>query len=327
MRYIVTGGLGFLGQYIVNEILANDREADILVVSRSKKKNLILNVLNDRRVKFHSCDLASENEFSFLKNYDYAIHNAAIVSFSSRNKEEMYKLNVGGTKKIIQACIKYKIKRLVYVSSISAVGVTWVKGKYSDETFFQDPNDKRVNDYSKSKALAEEILHKTAKGLDYVVGCPSIILGQGDLKLQRALKILRFMPIIPATDAMFSFVDVRDVARAFYFLLKNGKSKNRYLITLEPIPLIDFVRKVSKAIKKNKLVLKIPNFTQNLLIPPIKLYQQIFTKNPLVTVGHVYSGFVDKEFDNTKLKKSGFRYKYSLEQTIKWMVKNEKPGR
>ena len=99
-RYLVTGGLGFLGQYIVRELLDHDQEGTVRIVSRSRKKTL-LGVEDDPRVEFIPSDLTTEKDFSYLEDVDHVIHNAALVSIMG-SEEELYRVNVEGTRNIVR---------------------------------------------------------------------------------------------------------------------------------------------------------------------------------------------------------------------------------
>lgn len=315
----MTGGLGFLGQYIVHYILENEKNCSIRIVSRSNDKEMMFDFHKDRRVEFVACDLTAEKEFRFLEGVDFVVHNAAVVSFASKDNEAMERLNVDATRNIVDACRRYKIKRLVYVSSISAVAVTGTRGILADETRFQDPEDEKVNYYTKSKAKAESVLNKAARGMDYVVGCPALIIGRGDKKFKKALKIMAASPVIPVTDSILSIVDVRDVSSALYFLLKKGKAGERYIITQPPLPLREFIDMIISAAKKKKLIVNIPRFVMWFLLPPVKLYEK-FSKRPIVTSANIYSAFSYKEFSSKKLVSLGFKFKYPIRNTVGWLM-------
>ncbi|MBT3464513.1 NAD-dependent epimerase/dehydratase family protein [archaeon] len=325
-NYAITGGLGFLGQFIVNEILKNDKNSKIKIISRSNIKKLYHNVLNDSRVSFISSNLLTEKKFKYLNNVDYVIHNAALVSFKSKDKNKMYKVNVNGTINLIEACKKYKIKRFVYVSSISAINITGEKGLLSDERNFQDENNPFINHYTKSKTIAEKKLHQIADSLNYVIGCPSVILGPGDERVIKVLKIFNLLPIILVTNPIQSTIDVRDCAEAFYFLLKHGKNKERYIISNQRISMSKLVSLFFKSLKRKKIILKIPKILIDLLKPFVFIIEKIFV-NSKINIAALESATANKEFSNKKIKDLGFEFKYPLTKTIEDIInwyKNER---
>jgi nucleoside-diphosphate-sugar epimerase len=303
--YVVTGGFGFLGQNIVREILKNDTHCRVKIVARTKDEKSDL--LKDNRVEFISADLASEKKFLFIQNATFVIHSAALVSFDPKDKEKMFALNVTATLNIARACRHYSVKRLVYVSSISAVAVSGIKGKPADETSFNMPSDDQ-NFYTQSKALAELQLHKIAKDIDYVVGCPSVIMGPGDKKINSILKLIVKLPIIPMTAPMWSTIDVRDCAKAFYFLLQQGAPQQRYIITSTHLSLARLAKLFVAALKKKTIVVTLPSW----LIAPFKVFNR----------SAVTSAITDKEYSNEKLLQLGFRFSYPIEQTVADIVKS-----
>lgn len=303
--YVVTGGFGFLGHHIVSEILKNDTHCRVKIIARTKDEKSSL--LVDKRVEFISVDLAKEKEFAFLQNATFVIHSAALVSFSPKDKEKLFALNVQATANIARACEKYNVKRLVYVSSISAVSITGKRGIYATEDNFNDPNSPLLNLYTQSKALAEIKLHKVASHIDYVVGCPSVLLGPDDKKTESILSSLQKFPILPTTAPIWSVVDVRDCARALYFLLQHGEPQQRYIITSTHIALTELAKKFLAALRLNKSVITVPKW----LVLPFKVF------NPAA----INSAVTDKEFSNKKLTDLGFKFTYSIDQTIENVAK------
>jgi nucleoside-diphosphate-sugar epimerase len=227
----------------------------------------------------------------------------------------MFALNVGGTVAIAKACEKFAITRLVYVSSISAIGKPKNSGEYATEEFFNDPNDTNSNAYTQSKALAEIELHKAITTLDYVVGCPSVLLGAGDKKIASIISLIKKFPLIPLTAPIWSVVDVRDCAKALIFLLKSGKAKERYIITQHHVPLTTLAKQFSAALNKKSLVLTIPKRLLTILRPFAKVLQKVFPRTPFNEAA-INSATSDKLFSNKKLLALGFRFTYTLDETI-----------
>ena len=161
------------------------------------------------------CDPSSLD--SFLDGADgqsCVIHCAGIVSVASRPGEQLYKVNVGGTKNIVNACISHSVGKLVYVSSVHAL-----PEKPKGETITEDCRlspELVEGGYAKTKAEAANLVFEAARqGLDASVVFPSGIIGPGDLQsgsfTTMAKDYLRGrLPL--AVRGGYDFVDVRDMA-------------------------------------------------------------------------------------------------------------------
>ena len=179
-KYFVTGATGFLGRAVVGLLLTKVTDIYALVM----KDDLLTADLPDGihiRVG-NVCDPSSLD--SFLEGADgqsCVIHCAGIVSVASRPGEQLYNVNVGGTKNIIDTCISHGVGKLVYVSSVHALAEKPKGVEIDAETDAFDPNG-LVGDYAKSKAMATHAVLDAAKtSLDASVVLPSGIIGQGEI--------------------------------------------------------------------------------------------------------------------------------------------------
>lgn len=171
-RYLVIGGGGFLGRYIVEQLL--DRGETRVIVFDVKQ------TFEDKRLeKYLLGDITKlEDVLNAFSGVTTVIHTASLPH-NGKNTTLMYKVNVDGTKNVIDACIRNGVKQLIYTSSASVV----FEGKdlkNADET---SPYSKRAQDpYDHSKQLAErEVL--AANGKDGLVTCalrPSGLFGPRD---------------------------------------------------------------------------------------------------------------------------------------------------
>jgi nucleoside-diphosphate-sugar epimerase len=106
-------------------------------------------------------------------------HCAAIVSFAPKDQQKMLIANQEGTANVVNACLEHKIQKLVYVSSVAALGRIRI-GTPIDETM-NWTSETSNSEYGKTKYLAEmEVWRGMAEGLNVAVVNPVIILGAGD---------------------------------------------------------------------------------------------------------------------------------------------------
>jgi nucleoside-diphosphate-sugar epimerase len=121
--YVVTGGAGFIGSHIVDELL--NRGETVRVIdnfSTGKRQNV---ARFERRVEIVEADLSEAKSLAqLLKGADYVIHQAAIPSVPKSIIEPVksHQANVNGTLQLLVACREAGVKRVVYASSSSLYG-------------------------------------------------------------------------------------------------------------------------------------------------------------------------------------------------------------
>ncbi|MDR1457598.1 MAG: NAD-dependent epimerase/dehydratase family protein [Puniceicoccales bacterium] len=182
MKALVTGGSGFLGFHLVSLLQEHGME----VCSLARREQY---VLQERGVECLRCDISYEEEVDIAMrgDIDVVFHTAGKAGLGC-NFKEYFNTNVVGTENVVNACLKYGIKYLVYTSSPSVV----FDGKaFSGENENLPYGNKYHWCYARSKALGEQyVLAANGDALRTVVVRPHMILGPGDP---------HFMPKIIAT--------------------------------------------------------------------------------------------------------------------------------
>ena len=124
-KAIVTGGAGFIGSHMV-ELLLNQGFTVISIdnFSNGQVENVKL-FENNPSFHFHNIDLANEFDSSLFSGVDYVFHMAALADIvpSIENPLKYHQANVTGTIRVLEACRKYGIKKLVYSASSSCYGI------------------------------------------------------------------------------------------------------------------------------------------------------------------------------------------------------------
>ena len=116
---LVTGGTGFIGAYIIKELI--EKGYSVRAIRRSNKLPFFISPDILKKVEWVSgdvLDVISLNES--MQGIDYVIHSAASVSFVKSERAQMYNTNVDGTANIVNLALENGTKKLVHISSISA---------------------------------------------------------------------------------------------------------------------------------------------------------------------------------------------------------------
>ena len=150
MRYLVTGGAGFIGSNIVDELLRRGHSVTVLDdFSSGKEENLAGAVKKIRLVRGDICDLEAAREAS--EGADYVLHLAARTSVPRSVKDpiETNRVNIDGTLNVLVAARDAKVRRIVYAASSSAYGETPTLPKV--ETMPSEP----ISPYGVTKLVGE----------------------------------------------------------------------------------------------------------------------------------------------------------------------------
>jgi sterol-4alpha-carboxylate 3-dehydrogenase (decarboxylating) len=175
---LVTGGSGFLGSAIVRELTARNAlvNADKIRIFDLKEP---LGWVKDARIEYTKGDIRDAEALkSACVGIDLVIHSAAIVDWSIYSDKEIMKVNVGGTKNVIEACKANGVRHMVFTSSLDAI----YSGKPLIDVDESHPYpDKHKTSYCRSKYLAELVVKSENNAhLKTVVLRPSDIYGEAD---------------------------------------------------------------------------------------------------------------------------------------------------
>ena len=228
MKAMVTGATGFIGANLVLELLNQDYQVRALIRKESNRKNIedlnIDTVFGDLRDKA-SLDAAFEG-------CDVLFHVAASYTFWAPDPKFIYETNVTGTENILAAALAKGIKRVVYTSTESTVGIAKGKGIGTEEMVI-DPNNLSGH-YKKSKYEAEKLaLRMCRDGLPLVIVNPAMPVGPLDLKPTPSGKLIvdflnHKMPAYVNTG--LNLIDVEDVAKGHILALEKGRIGERYIL-------------------------------------------------------------------------------------------------
>jgi len=156
MKFLVTGGAGYIGSHMVKFLLSKNHEVTVFDNLSSGK------LINKNKINFIKVDLVNHKKLDQLmskKKFDAVFHFAAlsIVNESEKKPRKYYMNNVLGTKNLINSMIKYKINNLIFSSSASVYGVP--KTKKILETHQMKP----ISEYGRNKKEIEKILSQIGK--------------------------------------------------------------------------------------------------------------------------------------------------------------------
>jgi nucleoside-diphosphate-sugar epimerase len=260
-----------------------------------------------------------------MEGIEEVYHCAAIVSFSPKQKQQLFKINIEGTANVVNAALSAGVKKMVYVSSVAALGRIR-EDKPIDETMNWTPETSN-SAYGQSKYLGEmEVWRGIAEGLNAVMVNPTIILGNGNWE-DSSTKIFKnvYNEFPWYTTGSTGFVDVKDVAKIMIDLMQSNITAQRFIVSAENKTYQQVFNLIAKGFGKKQPAKKVTPFFAALAwrVEAIKSW---FTKNdPLLTKETTKTALAKVTFDNSKLLKHLPNFAYTkIEDTIERVCKELK---
>jgi dihydroflavonol-4-reductase len=242
----VSGASGFIGSAVVRALVAEGRPVRALLEPGAPTQNLDdFPAAQVERVTVDICDQRAMTRA--LQGCSAYYHLAAIYKVWLRDPAAIYRVNVEGTTASLLAAQAASVGRVVYTSSIAAVGLR-DDGVPSDETVAFNLYD-IANDYLLTKMLSERIALRFADVMPVVVVNPAFPFGPRDIAPTPTGKIILSIlrGEVPGTSrGGFCAVDVDDVARAHVAAETRGRVGERYILGNHNISFADFCALVAQ---------------------------------------------------------------------------------
>ena len=223
---LVTGATGFVGSHVARALAA--RGDDVRVTVRATSR---LEPLKDLDVETVVADVTDRRAVRrALRGVSRVFHVAGSTNLRA-SADDLFQLNVQGTRTVLEECLRADVERVVHTSSVAAVGPA-PEGGAADERLLWRGGELGIP-YVDSKHEAEvEALRIGARGLPLVVVCPAYVLGAGDTHRSSTELVRRFMlRRIPAyVDGAINVVDVADVAAGHLLADERGVVGERYIL-------------------------------------------------------------------------------------------------
>ncbi|RLJ08072.1 MAG: hypothetical protein DRP16_02175 [Candidatus Aenigmatarchaeota archaeon] len=290
---LVTGGTGYIGRNLVEKLLFLGYKVRLLSRNPEITKYMFpeADVVEGDVLKKSNLEIA-------VSGVSEVIHLAGLVSYT-KPKDEIFHVNVDGTKNLIEVCVELGVKRIIFSSSVSVYGP--VEHVVTERT---QPNP--VNPYGESKLEAEKLILES--GIPYVILRFAPVYGEGSPVWAKKLKLLERFPV-PDTKNLTQLVNVFDAVHAFEIVLKKKDILGTYLIAdKKPIKFVEFAEMLVRELGKKPV--KVPYWFAKFLskVSGFGDYFEVLTMN--------------RNYDITRAETElGFKPKANMKEEIKKMVK------
>ncbi|HYH59758.1 MAG TPA: NAD-dependent epimerase/dehydratase family protein [Thermoleophilaceae bacterium] len=226
-KTLVTGGAGFIGSHVVRALAERGDELRLTIRDSTNQENIA-----DIEFESVKCDLLDRRQIRrALKDVDRVFHCAGLTSLRPSDAERLFEGNVLATRNLLEECLRVGVERVVYTSSVAAIGPAQPGGRADENHLFMA--GRLGIPYVNSKHEAEvEALRLAAKGLPLVCVNPCVVFGAGDIYGSSTSIVRRFLlGRIPAyVDGALNIVDVGDVARGHLLADERGAVGERYIL-------------------------------------------------------------------------------------------------
>jgi nucleoside-diphosphate-sugar epimerase len=241
MKYFVTGATGFVGSVLARQLREAGHEVRASVRNIEKAKDL--QALGVKLFKGDVTDKESMREA--MTGVDGVYHVAGWYKIGTKDKSDGEKVNIQGTRNVLELMQELKIPKGVYTSTCAINSNT--NGKLVDESYrFTGTH---LSEYDRTKAVAHDIAEEfIARGLPLVIVMPGGIYGPGDTSSLRTTLIDFLKGKLPMIPSQFGIClgHVEDTAQGHILAMEKGKIGESYIIAGDSFRMTEIIKMVSE---------------------------------------------------------------------------------
>jgi dihydroflavonol-4-reductase len=320
---LVTGAAGFLGSHVARQLVA--RGDRVRVLMRPSSNNRAISDLSLDYVTGDLRDAASlERAMNGVKR---VFHVAADYRLWSKNPQEIYDSNVGGTKNLLAAAKNARIEQLIYTSTVATIAVD--RPELPNE-FTEAKLEEMIGHYKRSKWMAErEVLQAARDGAPAIVAMPTTPVGPWDWKPTPTGKIiLDFLngKMPGYVETGLNFVGVEECAAGHLLVSERGRIGERYLLGAENLTLKDLLDELARITGLRAPGMKIPHGVALGVAYVESAFSRLIGKEPRIPVEGVkiaqHKMFVDCLRSQRELGFQPGPVAAALERAVRWYQAN-----
>lgn len=324
MKALVTGGRGFIGSFLVEQLLQNECKVRCLLRNKGRR----LGWLCGLDIESYEGEITNLDSLAdAVQGVDYVFHLAGATKANSI--KEFYEINAEGTKNLLEATQYFnrEIKRFVFVSSLAAAGPSQGRQPVTELA-----SPKPVSHYGKSKLKAEQVTWSYSKGIPITIIRPPSVYGPRDRDIFRYFKYTqqgrRF--ILTGGPRYSSFIYVKDLVQGILLAAEKEEAIGEiyYLSDDQPYSWDYFGDVLAQVLKVEPRKIVVPAQLAFFVSLGFDLFSKI-TGVPTLFNLDKYRELKQTHWicDNSKAKQElSFKPRYSLEkgirETSEWYLKN-----
>ncbi|MFP5518315.1 MAG: SDR family oxidoreductase [Bdellovibrionia bacterium] len=324
MKVLVTGANGFLGSWLCRALAQDGHDVFVLV-----RKGSDLSELDGIKCQYIYGDVTdTQSVLRATNGMETVFHLAGVIAYKKSERQLMERVNVQGTANIVDACLENGVPKLVYLSSVVAVGASFTPKQVLNENSTYNIAHLDLG-YFQTKHEAELLVLKAhrERGLDVVILNPSTIYGGGDAKKgSRKTQVKVAQGKFPFyLSGGVNVVAVEDVIAGIISAWKKGRSGERYILAGENITIRELFSMIAKAAGQKEPQYLIPTWLIHLL-GIVGDFLSLLGLKGGISRENAYTATMYHWFDNSKAKTElNFDPKpaqYAINNSVQWMKEN-----
>jgi dihydroflavonol-4-reductase len=320
MSTLVTGATGFLGRHLIDVLIANGEEVRALVRRQTDPGDLAKLPVQIVRGDLSEPDTLAAAMHGIEKVY----HTAAKVDIAATTDLGMSQLNSGGTRNVLEAAWRAGVDRVVYTSSVGAIGAGDPRHLLNEDDVYRGRGTNLP--YTRSKVLADRVaMQFVRRGLPLVPVYPTLFMGPADRYLRTSNVIVTFLQgrALGYIAGGFGCTDVRDVAAGHAMAMQRGQIGRRYILGGWNISLYQFYRKLAEITGIHAPTLRLPAFLAHGAATLTKWAEPYRGKAPVITHGDVDNARYYWYYDYSRVREElGLHCRplvETLRDTVAWL--------
>jgi dihydroflavonol-4-reductase len=317
----VTGATGLVGSHVARLLAARGDDLRVTVRPHSKLDNL------DFEHTLVACDILDRQAVRrAMRGVTRVFHTAGMTSLRAR-LDVMTRVNAEGTRIVLEEALRAGVQRVVYTSSIAAIGPA-KRGTTADEGQAFPPAANAIPYVNSKRAAEEEVMRLVGLGLPAVIVNPAHVFGAGDLHRSSTEIVRRFLrrEIPFYIDGALNIVDAEDVAQGHLLADEHGEVGERYILGNRNFTLDRLFADLGRLSGVDPPALKLP-------VPAAlglaELGARVWTQPPVTPI-EVRAGSLWWAFRSTKAKRElGYapaHHEDTLRTTIDWYREHDPDG-
>lgn len=252
-RALVTGATGFIGRRLVDRLVAGGVE--VVAFQRSGGHFF------PATVESVQGDVCREDQVAAAcARVDVVFHLAALVTFDPRRRDELVRVNGGGTAAVLAAAMRAGVKRCVVAGSAATLGVSWAARFPRHEDASPPPEQVARNPYMESKLACERAAFDCPPRMPVVVVNPTTVFGPGDRTLNSGtlFRQVTTWPVLPVPPGGTNAVDVDDVVDGLVAAASRGTPGRRHVLAGQDLTFAEVISTIARVTGRNPVMVPVP---------------------------------------------------------------------
>jgi nucleoside-diphosphate-sugar epimerase len=324
MKVFITGGTGFIGSRLVEKLIAGNH--DIILLVRDPLK--LSSAEKERATIVKGDILDPESLIRGMTGCDRVFHLASYTKQVAKDPAMPYKINMEGTRNVLESAMECGIKRVIVTSTCGTLGFS-EDDRLLTENSFAGAGSGTV--YDRTKAEAEKtVLEYCIKGLYVVIVNPSRVYGPGKLTESNSLtKIIRWYingkwRILPGSGkAKGNYVFIEDVVNGMISAADRGAKGERYILGGENLSLLELFDTIGESAGKRRRLIRLPAGILKMAVSTMQFISGLTGVPQAITREWLDKYLRDAVISSDKAKRelnySITPFRKGAEMTIRWL--------